>query len=310
MVGDGVVFVGVALGAAGGESEPSGAGGGNAIRHGVVAELEGIDTALFVEHGVAVETGGDDLLGGGVGQHVACELFDGELVEPFVGIEGCYDVVAVGPDRAITIFFVAIGVGVSGEVKPSAGPAFAVAGRGEEFVDDFGVGFGCGIGGKGVGDFDGGRKAGEVEMESADESVRIGLGGEFVGKEVIDGVGVEDGRFFRENEGPMGFVSGSLFDPLFEKRDLIGQERFVGLRWRHDFVGIGGDDAGDDLLPVLFVCDVETEPGFTEGFAFVILGVVGAVAFEAVAREDGADVAGEREVFASDQRGERKEKER
>jgi hypothetical protein len=97
---------------------------------------------------------------------------------------------------------------------------------------------------------------------------------------------------------------------LFEERDLIGQERFVGLRWRHDFVGIGGDDAGDDLLPVLFVCDVETEASFTEGFAFVILGVVGAVAFEAIAREDGADVAGEREVFASDQRGEGKEKER
>ena len=89
----------------------------------------------------------------------------------------------------------------------------------------------------------------------------------------------------------MGFVGGAFFDPLFEERDLIGQERFVGLRWRHDFVGIGGDDADDDFLPVLFVRDVKTEAGFTEGFTLVILGVVGAVAFEAIVGEDGADVA-------------------
>ncbi len=127
VVGDGVVFVGVALGAAGGEAKPGGAGGGDAVGHGVVAEFEGVDAAFFVEHGVAVEAGGDELVGGGVVKHVSGELLDGELVEGLVGVEGADDVVAVGPDGAVAVFFVAIGVSVAGEVEPAAGPSFAVA---------------------------------------------------------------------------------------------------------------------------------------------------------------------------------------
>ena len=53
----------------------------------MVAELERIDAAFFIKHGVAMKAGGDDLLGCGVGEHVARELFDGELVEGLVGIE-------------------------------------------------------------------------------------------------------------------------------------------------------------------------------------------------------------------------------
>jgi hypothetical protein len=47
VMGDGVVFVSVALGAAGGEAEPGGAGSGDTIDHSMVAELEGIDASLF-----------------------------------------------------------------------------------------------------------------------------------------------------------------------------------------------------------------------------------------------------------------------
>ena len=164
VVGDGVVFVGVALRAAGGKAEPSRAGCGNAVGHGVVAELERIDAAFFIEHGVAMKSGGDDLLGRGVGKHVAGELLNGKLVEGLVSVERLDDVVAVGPDGSVAVFFVAVGVGVSGEVKPAAGPAFAVTRRGEEFIDDLGESIRAWVGGEGVGNFDGGRKADEVEV--------------------------------------------------------------------------------------------------------------------------------------------------
>ena len=190
VVGDRVVFMGVALGAAGGEAEPGGAGGGDAVGHGVEAELEGVDAAFFIEHGVAVKAGGGDLFRSGIGKHVAGELLDGKLIESFIGVERFNDVVAVGPDGAVAVFFVAVGIGVAGEVEPAAGPAFAVVGRFQEVIDDDGEGLGGWVGGELVGDFDGRRKADEVEVDAADEGVGIGLGGEVVFEEVIDGVGV------------------------------------------------------------------------------------------------------------------------
>ena len=294
VVGDGVVFVGVALRAAGGKAKPSRAGGGDAVGHGVVAELERIDTAFFIEHGVAMKAGGDDLLGRGVGEHVAGELLDGELVEGLVGIERLDDVVAVGPDGTVAVFFVAVGVGVSGEVKPATGPAFAVTRRGEEFVDDLGEGVRGWVGGEAVGNFDGRRKADEVEVEAADESVGIGLIGEVVFKQVIDGMLVGgNARSFRVNEGPVGFVFRAFIDPAFDEFDFFGLESLVGLGRRHDVLGIGRGDAIDHVVPVLRVFDVEAKTGLSEGFAVIVPGIVWSVALVAIGGEDGPDVAGE-----------------
>jgi hypothetical protein len=62
---------------------------------------------------------------GGVREEVAAELFDGELVEGFVFVEGADDVVAVGPDGAGGIVGVAGGVSIAGEVEPHAGPVWS-----------------------------------------------------------------------------------------------------------------------------------------------------------------------------------------
>jgi len=59
-VRDGVELVRVALGAAGREAEPRRARGGDPVHHRVEAELQWVNAALFVEHRVAVEAGGDD----------------------------------------------------------------------------------------------------------------------------------------------------------------------------------------------------------------------------------------------------------
>ena len=61
-VRDRVVLVRVALGAADRQAEPDGAGGADAVDHGVEAELQRVDAAFLVEHRVAVKAGGDALL--------------------------------------------------------------------------------------------------------------------------------------------------------------------------------------------------------------------------------------------------------
>ena len=166
---DGIEFVVVALGAADGEAEPDGAGGGDAIEDAVDAELFFVDAAFLVDLGVAMEAGGDFLAFGGVGQEVAGELLDGELVEGHVGVEGVDDPVAEFPDLAGGVDGIAVAVGVAGLVEPPAAPAFAVVGALEEAVDEFGVGLVGGVGEEG-GDFFRGRgEAGEVERDAADE---------------------------------------------------------------------------------------------------------------------------------------------
>ena len=52
----------MALGAAKRQTQPGGAGGGHAIGHGMKTELERVDTALLVDHGIAVKTGGNNPL--------------------------------------------------------------------------------------------------------------------------------------------------------------------------------------------------------------------------------------------------------
>ena len=133
-VWDGIVFVGVTLGAPDGEPQPRGAGGGHAIGHGMETELERIDPALFIEHGVPVETGGDALVSRGVGQEVPRELFQSELVEGHVGIERADHPIAPRPDASSAILFVPVGVGVPGQIHPATAPAFTVARGSQELI--------------------------------------------------------------------------------------------------------------------------------------------------------------------------------
>ena len=123
---NGVVFVGVALRAVKCEPHPRRARDPDAVDHRVEAVFLRVDAALLVEHGVSVKTGGDFVGGGGVREEVARELADAELVEGHVRVEGFDDPVAVGPDGAGTVFFVAVGVGVAREIQPAPGPALSV----------------------------------------------------------------------------------------------------------------------------------------------------------------------------------------
>jgi hypothetical protein len=100
LLGDRVELVVVALGARDGEAEKGGAVGVDTVEHGLDAELLGVDATLLVDLGVAIEAGGDALGDRCVGEEVAGELFDRELIVGQVAIEGGDDPVAIFPNLA------------------------------------------------------------------------------------------------------------------------------------------------------------------------------------------------------------------
>lgn len=77
---------------------------------------------------------------GGVGEEVAGELFDGELVERHVGVEGVDDPIAPDPLEGIAVLLEAVAIGVACGVEPRESHEFAVVRGLEESVDDFFVG--------------------------------------------------------------------------------------------------------------------------------------------------------------------------
>ena len=156
---DRIVLVAVAARAAHGQAHPGGGRGFDAVDHVFDQILFGNRAALEVDHVVAIETGGDLVVRGGVGQQVAGELLDREAVERHVVVEGADHPVAPGPHVAMAVDVIAVGVGVAGEVEPLHGHALAVVRRGEQAVDLLLVGVGRFVGEEGV-DFVRSRAAG------------------------------------------------------------------------------------------------------------------------------------------------------
>jgi hypothetical protein len=97
----------------------------------------------------------------------------------------------------------------------------------------------------------------------------------------------------------MRFVGSTGFDPAFQGLDVFGWHgSHVGIRRRHDHVGIFGEDATDDFAFLRiagndggdsitnghgFFSDIETEVATT------VLGIL-AVTEKAIFREDGTDI--------------------
>src|SRR5690606_20343802 len=137
-------------------------GGIDAIDDGRVAEFFVVGTAFVVGHRIAVKGGGDELLGGGLGEQIAGELLNGELVVGHIPIKRVDDPIAVAPHGAAPIRFVAFRIGIAGEVEPLAGPAFAVVRTAKEFADVILVCDGARVGDKERDIVGIGREAGKV----------------------------------------------------------------------------------------------------------------------------------------------------
>ena len=101
-----------------------------------------VGAAFGVGEGLTVESGGEFLQGGGVGEKVAGELLDCELIKGGVGIDGVDDPIAIAPGiHAWAIFFVSITIGIASLVEPVPAPAFAKMRRGKQALDETVVGF-------------------------------------------------------------------------------------------------------------------------------------------------------------------------
>src|SRR3954449_8303947 len=116
----------VALRAPDRQAEPDGAERGGAVEQLLVAELLGIGAAFAIGEGVAIEASRDERLDVAIGEQVARELLGSELVEGQVAVERVDDPIAIAPGpRAGAVLFIAVGIGVAGEVEPPAGPLLA-----------------------------------------------------------------------------------------------------------------------------------------------------------------------------------------
>ena len=127
----------VAAGTEEAHAKPHLGGSGHAVDDVLGAVFLVDNTALNGDGVVAIETGGDALLQRGVGEQIAGQLFDGELVEGEVAVVGVDNPITPRPHVAVGVVLVTVGVGIAGGIEPIARHMFAVARRGEEAVDGF-----------------------------------------------------------------------------------------------------------------------------------------------------------------------------
>ena len=312
---EGVVFVVVALGAFEGRAKPDDAQRADAVVDLVHARLLRVGAGLDVRGRAAVEAGGDALRLGGVRQHIAGKLLDGELREGHVGVERVDNPVAIRPEVAEVVALEAVGVCVTCVVEPRPGPADAELRGGEEAVHEL---FNCRlpiadcrlvIPDEGVHLLRSRWEPDEVEREATDEDFRRRFGGwlETFLLEAGEDESVKGITDFRKpgadrfhvspvlRGGPGVWPFRTLVYPSLDDIGLRLGERFAAIRHHvimalrkrdaaHEFAlrGIAGDDGGGLLEGS--VARVEAQ------FALLKLGVV---ALEARALQDGENLAGE-----------------
>ena len=173
---DRIVFVRVALGAHHGEAEPCGGRGRHPVLDRLGAIFLVVTAALVVRLGVAVKTSGDLLLQRGVWQQVACQLFDGELVERHVSVEGVNHPFPIRPHRTRQVHLIPVGIGVARQVQPATGEVFAEMVRGEQPINDLFVCLTALVTEEHIHLFDRWRQAGEIKTQPADQRGAIRLG--------------------------------------------------------------------------------------------------------------------------------------
>src|SRR5258706_6074392 len=127
----------VALRTAYGESEPYGAYGVSTVHDLLEARLFAIDACFPIRECIAMEPGGDFLLSAGIGQHVARQLLDGELIERHVFVQRVDHPLSPTPrHRTDLVLLIAIAIGVSRQIEPRPRPLLTVMGRCKKFVDE------------------------------------------------------------------------------------------------------------------------------------------------------------------------------
>src|SRR5262249_4681862 len=169
LAGQRIILVVVALGTCHGQAEPRRRRDVYAIEDDDVPLLFLNRTPLAIEQVAPIEAGCHPLLQSWVWQQVAGELFDRELVERHVGVQGADYPIAPDILVIVPILLEAIAVGIAGGVEPRKRHALAVPGTALEARDDLFVGVGRSVGEKVIYFARAGRQAGQIEKETANE---------------------------------------------------------------------------------------------------------------------------------------------
>lgn len=232
--GDGIEFMVVTLSA--GDSKTEEAAG------------EGINALILHFGGEGKEAGGGSPL---FAHKVAGDLSFDELVIGQILIEGIDDPVAVAEGVWIGVILsgIELVVGVAGDIEPVAAPAFAIAGGGEQAVDDVFPGTRGAVALEGEDLFDGGWQAREIEEGAADESAAAGGLGD--SEPFLFEAGEDEAvDFIADRDGGLDGGWGGFFDGLKAPPGALFGGDFVRGGGGHSADwedGAGGDPIGEEF---------------------------------------------------------------
>ena len=264
---------------------------------------------------VAMEGGGDALVQRGIGEKVAGNLLDGELIERHVAIERVDDPVAPPPHFTDAVGLIPIGIAIARCFHPAEGHALGISRRRQQPVDDFLVrarGFVV----QERMHFDRrGRQTGQIERDTPDQRAPVGFGRmlqplvlQTFEHKSVDRIAhpilfahLRKRRLLRRNKRPVALPRRTLFNPAANQADLtIRQLVATHISRRHAQRGIIRSHTPVDFAVLRVACDygfaaiaqVDLRAVFRvkSQFAFTIRGI-GAVAGVALVGEDGANVA-------------------
>ena len=142
LLGDGVEFVIVAAGATHRQAQPNRGGRLNPIGHILHPKFFVNDAAFGVGPVIPVEGRSNELVPGSVGHHVTRDLFNGELVEGHVAVEGVNHPIAPTPHIAHAVSRIPVGVAIARRIQPAHRHSLTVSRRPEETVHQVFIGMG------------------------------------------------------------------------------------------------------------------------------------------------------------------------
>ena len=224
-----------------------------------------VDDAPFIgRHVAAVEAAGnfvvEDLVGRSVGtmvgNEVAGELQNGELVKGHVPVEGVDHPLAIGPHLAIVVEVDAMGVGIAGIVEPMPAAMFTPLEACQQGIDQPLVGVSMRVEHEGLDQCRVGGQAGKVVGNPAGQCAAVGLGSRGqplrlqTGQHkpvdrVTNPVGLphlRERRPRRWDERPVRLIFGPFLDPADEHFLLLCRKCLLRFRRRHHHLGVIGID--------------------------------------------------------------------
>ena len=165
----------VAPGAAHGQPQPGLAGRLHPVDHRFNAPFLVDQPPLAIEPVVAIEAGGHDLIGRGIGEQIAGQLREGELIERQVAVVGGNHPVAPRPVVAAGIGLKPVAVGVARRIEPVHRHPLTKVRAGQLGIDISFIGLGRAIGNECFHLGWRGGQAGEIEAHTPSERDPISL---------------------------------------------------------------------------------------------------------------------------------------